>query len=139
MAAKQLEMQNKLWVKDEKLKQLKAIVTEPKSGRPERPSREKDREKLLPRSLSPPPAPVSCLQVSWGGAIQTQVALLGWSLAIKGLQHLYLCLPALPPPSSPCCITQPGRTRDSLQALVGVEAAGRPAWGPQDTSLLLTH
>ncbi|KAJ6662927.1 hypothetical protein lerEdw1_011131 [Lerista edwardsae] len=59
VAAKQLEMQNKLWVKDEKLKQLKAIVTEPKSGRPERPSREKDREKLLPRSLSPPPAPFS--------------------------------------------------------------------------------
>ncbi|XP_066491555.1 kinesin-like protein KIF23 isoform X4 [Tiliqua scincoides] len=57
VAAKQLEMQNKLWVKDEKLKQLKAIVTEPKSNRPERPSREKDREKVLPRSLSPPPIP----------------------------------------------------------------------------------
>uniref|UniRef100_A0A8C9W8V3 Kinesin-like protein n=1 Tax=Scleropages formosus TaxID=113540 RepID=A0A8C9W8V3_SCLFO len=44
--AKQLEMQNKLWVKDEKLKQLKAIVTESKTERPEkpqRPSREKDR------------------------------------------------------------------------------------------------
>uniref|UniRef100_A0A8C3GAB4 Kinesin-like protein n=1 Tax=Cyclopterus lumpus TaxID=8103 RepID=A0A8C3GAB4_CYCLU len=49
--AKQLEMQNKLWVKDEKLKQLKAIVTE-SSGvgvfpterpeKPERPSRERD-------------------------------------------------------------------------------------------------
>ncbi|XP_066491552.1 kinesin-like protein KIF23 isoform X2 [Tiliqua scincoides] len=59
VAAKQLEMQNKLWVKDEKLKQLKAIVTEPKSNRPERPSREKDREKVLPRSLSPPPIPFS--------------------------------------------------------------------------------
>nr|XP_056721738.1 kinesin-like protein KIF23 [Euleptes europaea] len=59
VAAKQLEMQNKLWVKDEKLKQLKAIVTEPKSGKPERPSREKDREKFLPRSLSPPPVPFS--------------------------------------------------------------------------------
>ncbi|XP_054858550.1 kinesin-like protein KIF23 isoform X2 [Eublepharis macularius] len=59
VAAKQLEMQNKLWVKDEKLKQLKAIVTEPKSGKPERPSREKDREKVLPRSLSPPPVPFS--------------------------------------------------------------------------------
>ncbi|XP_053129061.1 kinesin-like protein KIF23 isoform X7 [Hemicordylus capensis] len=57
VAAKQLEMQNKLWVKDEKLKQLKAIVTEPKSSKPERPSREKDREKVLPRSLSPPPVP----------------------------------------------------------------------------------
>ncbi|XP_053319561.1 kinesin-like protein KIF23 isoform X3 [Spea bombifrons] len=45
VAAKQLEMQNKLWVKDEKLKQLKAIVTEPKSERPERPSRERDRER----------------------------------------------------------------------------------------------
>uniref|UniRef100_A0A8C6Y918 Kinesin-like protein n=1 Tax=Naja naja TaxID=35670 RepID=A0A8C6Y918_NAJNA len=57
VAAKQLEMQNKLWVKDEKLKQLKAIVTEPKSNKPERPSREKDREKTLQRSLSPPPGP----------------------------------------------------------------------------------
>ncbi|XP_061451506.1 kinesin-like protein KIF23 isoform X8 [Rhineura floridana] len=57
VAAKQLEMQNKLWVKDEKLKQLKAIVTEPKSSKPERPSREKDREKALQRSLSPPPIP----------------------------------------------------------------------------------
>ncbi|KAK9394147.1 kinesin-like KIF23 [Crotalus adamanteus] len=59
VAAKQLEMQNKLWVKDEKLKQLKAIVTEPKSNKPERPSREKDREKALQRSLSPPPVPFS--------------------------------------------------------------------------------
>ncbi|XP_070618386.1 RCC1 domain-containing protein 1 isoform X3 [Erythrolamprus reginae] len=57
VAAKQLEMQNKLWVKDEKLKQLKAIVTEPKSNKPERPSREKDREKALQRSVSPPPVP----------------------------------------------------------------------------------
>ncbi|KAJ8002492.1 hypothetical protein DPEC_G00159470 [Dallia pectoralis] len=31
VCAKQLEMQNKLWVKDEKLKQLKAIVTESKT------------------------------------------------------------------------------------------------------------
>lgn len=37
--AMQLEMQNKLWVKDEKLKQLKAIVTESKS-RPEPPPRQ---------------------------------------------------------------------------------------------------
>ncbi|XP_032325167.1 kinesin-like protein KIF23 isoform X6 [Camelus ferus] len=57
VAAKQLEMQNKLWVKDEKLKQLKAIVTEPKSDKPERPSRERDREKVTPRSASPPPVP----------------------------------------------------------------------------------
>uniref|UniRef100_A0A8C1QRM5 Kinesin-like protein n=1 Tax=Cyprinus carpio TaxID=7962 RepID=A0A8C1QRM5_CYPCA len=43
--AKQLEMQNKLWVKDEKLKQLKAIVTEGKTEnqQPKRPSREKDK------------------------------------------------------------------------------------------------
>ncbi|XP_040198158.1 kinesin-like protein KIF23 isoform X12 [Rana temporaria] len=45
VAAKQIEMQNKLWVKDEKLKQLKAIVTESKGDRPERPSRERDRER----------------------------------------------------------------------------------------------
>ncbi|NXO91201.1 KIF23 protein, partial [Certhia brachydactyla] len=56
VAAKQLEMQNKLWVKDEKLKQLKAIVTEPRAQRPERPSREREREKPLPRSVSPSPA-----------------------------------------------------------------------------------
>ncbi|KAG9488986.1 hypothetical protein GDO78_005144 [Eleutherodactylus coqui] len=56
VAAKQLEMQNKLWVKDEKLKQLKAIVTDSKSERPERPSREKDREPKVPvRSISPSP------------------------------------------------------------------------------------
>ncbi|NXK78182.1 KIF23 protein, partial [Amazona guildingii] len=57
VAAKQLEMQNKLWVKDEKLKQLKAIVTEPKNEKPERPSRVRDREKPVQRSVSPPPAP----------------------------------------------------------------------------------
>ncbi|XP_060231546.1 kinesin-like protein KIF23 isoform X5 [Meriones unguiculatus] len=57
VAATQLEMQNKLWVKDEKLKQLKAIVTEPKLEKPERPSRERDREKIIPRSVSPSPVP----------------------------------------------------------------------------------
>ncbi|XP_040270276.1 kinesin-like protein KIF23 isoform X5 [Bufo bufo] len=58
VAAKQIEMQNKLWVKDEKLKQLKAIVTENKGDRPERPSREKDREPQVPiRSISPSPVP----------------------------------------------------------------------------------
>ncbi|KAK7912404.1 hypothetical protein WMY93_012615 [Mugilogobius chulae] len=61
--AKQLEMQNKLWVKDEKLKQLKAIVTENNSSggvpeRPQRPSREKDRTAGQKRSASPSPAPV---------------------------------------------------------------------------------
>ncbi|XP_071424298.1 kinesin-like protein KIF23 isoform X2 [Pithys albifrons albifrons] len=59
VAAKQLEMQNKLWVKDEKLKQLKAIVTEPRAEKPERPSRERDRDRPVQRSVSPPPVP-SC-------------------------------------------------------------------------------
>ncbi|KAK5867310.1 hypothetical protein PBY51_011814 [Eleginops maclovinus] len=74
--AMQLEMQNKLWVKDEKLKQLKAIVTDSKtSGRPDppprqtqpqRPSREErpqrpSREDCLPakRSASPSPVPTT--------------------------------------------------------------------------------
>ncbi|KAK0145109.1 Kinesin-like protein KIF23 [Merluccius polli] len=66
--AKQLEMQNKLWVKNEKLKQLKAIVTEtkgpsvqppdppPRQSRPQRPHR----EERVPakRSASPSPMPV---------------------------------------------------------------------------------
>uniref|UniRef100_A0A8D0ADW7 Kinesin-like protein n=1 Tax=Sander lucioperca TaxID=283035 RepID=A0A8D0ADW7_SANLU len=51
--AKQLEMQNKLWVKDEKLKQLKAIVTE--SKKPERPSRQRDHGTGQKRSASPSP------------------------------------------------------------------------------------
>ncbi|XP_028439975.1 kinesin-like protein KIF23 isoform X1 [Perca flavescens] len=61
--AKQLEMQNKLWVKDEKLKQLKAIVTESSScgsngtptERPERPSRQRDHGTGQKRSASPSP------------------------------------------------------------------------------------
>ncbi|XP_059917862.1 kinesin-like protein KIF23 isoform X4 [Gadus macrocephalus] len=67
--AKQLEMQNKLWVKNEKLKQLKAIVTETKGpaapptdtpqrqARPQRPHR----EERLPakRSASPSPMPTT--------------------------------------------------------------------------------
>ncbi|XP_029991648.1 kinesin-like protein KIF23 isoform X2 [Sphaeramia orbicularis] len=67
--AMQLEMQNKLWVKDEKLKQLKAIVTESKTpGRPEppprqtqpkRPSREEKRSAPAKRSASPSPLPTS--------------------------------------------------------------------------------
>ncbi|XP_060779878.1 kinesin-like protein KIF23 isoform X2 [Neoarius graeffei] len=64
--AKELEMQNKLWVKDEKLKQLKAIVTESKAesktdtrpDKPQRPSREKDRGPAK-RSASPSPVPAS--------------------------------------------------------------------------------
>ncbi|XP_056427569.1 kinesin-like protein KIF23 isoform X2 [Hyla sarda] len=59
VAAKQIEMQNKLWVKDEKLKQLTAIVTDSKGNRPERPSRERDREPKVPiRSISPSPVPL---------------------------------------------------------------------------------
>uniref|UniRef100_A0A8C9WYZ0 Kinesin-like protein n=1 Tax=Sander lucioperca TaxID=283035 RepID=A0A8C9WYZ0_SANLU len=50
--AMQLEMQNKLWVKDEKLKQLKAIVTESKTpGRPDPPPRQTQRQpQSQPRS-----------------------------------------------------------------------------------------
>uniref|UniRef100_A0A674MEZ0 Kinesin-like protein n=1 Tax=Takifugu rubripes TaxID=31033 RepID=A0A674MEZ0_TAKRU len=55
--AKQMELQNKLWMKDEKLKQLKAIVTE--SKKPERPSRDRDHNINQKRSASPPPLPVS--------------------------------------------------------------------------------
>uniref|UniRef100_A0A8C3ADH8 Kinesin-like protein n=1 Tax=Cyclopterus lumpus TaxID=8103 RepID=A0A8C3ADH8_CYCLU len=68
--AMQLEMQNKLWVKDEKLKQLKAIVTESKTpGRPDPPPRQTQpqrpsREERLPakRSASPSPVPVCCVE-----------------------------------------------------------------------------
>ncbi|XP_053274923.1 kinesin-like protein KIF23 isoform X1 [Pleuronectes platessa] len=65
--AKQMEMQNKLWVKDEKLKQLKAIVTESNSTsagsssecpeKPARPSRERDKNITQKRSASPSPTP----------------------------------------------------------------------------------
>ncbi|XP_056664882.1 kinesin-like protein KIF23 isoform X3 [Monodelphis domestica] len=75
VAAKQLEMQNKLWVKDEKLKQLKAIVTEPKNDKPERPSRERDREKVSQRSVSPSPIPLSTnyiAQISNGQQLMSQ-------------------------------------------------------------------
>ncbi|CAL8294345.1 unnamed protein product [Boreogadus saida] len=77
--AKQLEMQNKLWVKNEKLKQLKAIVTEtqgaaaPPPDTPQRQARPPDtpqrqarpqrphREERLPakRSASPSPMPTT--------------------------------------------------------------------------------
>ncbi|XP_037358712.1 kinesin-like protein KIF23 isoform X2 [Talpa occidentalis] len=75
VAAKQLEMQNKLWVKDEKLKQLKAIVTEPKTEKPERPSRERDRERVTQRSVSPSPVPLSSnyiAQISNGQQLMSQ-------------------------------------------------------------------
>ncbi|XP_063121570.1 kinesin-like protein KIF23 isoform X15 [Rattus norvegicus] len=75
VAATQLEMQNKLWVKDEKLKQLKAIVTEPKPEKPERPSRDRDREKIIQRSVSPSPVPLSSnniAQISNGQQLMSQ-------------------------------------------------------------------
>ncbi|XP_013886907.1 kinesin-like protein KIF23 isoform X6 [Austrofundulus limnaeus] len=66
--AMQLEMQNKLWVKDEKLKQLKAIVAEnktpgcpdppPHQSQPQRPSRE-ERPPPKKRSASPTPLPTT--------------------------------------------------------------------------------
>ncbi|KAM7424495.1 hypothetical protein PAMA_000709 [Pampus argenteus] len=72
--AKQLEMQNKLWVKDEKLKQLKAIVTESSSScpperpeRPERPSRERDCNIGQKRSASPSPLPGNVFKTRSGG------------------------------------------------------------------------
>ncbi|XP_011608280.2 kinesin-like protein KIF23 isoform X4 [Takifugu rubripes] len=69
--AKQMELQNKLWMKDEKLKQLKAIVTESSSSsrvggcpterpeKPERPSRDRDHNINQKRSASPPPLPTA--------------------------------------------------------------------------------
>ncbi|KAF7224340.1 kinesin-like protein KIF23 isoform X2 [Nothobranchius furzeri] len=70
--AMRLEMENKLWVKDEKLKQLKAIVTESKTpGRPDPPPRQPrpqipSREERRPakRSISPPVLPsfTECLR-----------------------------------------------------------------------------
>lgn len=67
--AMQLEMQNKLWVKDEKLKQLKAIVMESKTlGSPDTPPRQTQPqqpsgEEVLPekRSASPSPLSVRCV------------------------------------------------------------------------------
>nr|XP_024001062.1 kinesin-like protein KIF23 isoform X2 [Salvelinus alpinus] len=74
VCAKQLEMQNKLWVKDEKLKQLKAIVSEsnssatseqqrppPPPDKPQRNSREKDQPRA-PEKRSRSPLPVSTAQ-----------------------------------------------------------------------------
>ncbi|XP_034039004.1 kinesin-like protein KIF23 [Thalassophryne amazonica] len=64
--AKQLELQNRLWVKDEKLNQLKAIVAESGSGcsaerteKPERPARARERNVPQKRSASPSPLPDS--------------------------------------------------------------------------------
>lgn len=81
----QLEMQNKLWVKDEKLKQLKAIVTESKTpGRPDPPPRQTQpqqsqpkrpsREERLPakRSASPSPVPVCFDQYCYYKAVRCE-------------------------------------------------------------------
>ncbi|XP_041715467.1 kinesin-like protein KIF23 isoform X6 [Coregonus clupeaformis] len=70
--AKQLEMQNKLWVKDEKLKQLKAIVSEsnssatseqqrppPPPDKPQRTFREKDQLRAPEKKRSPSPLPTT--------------------------------------------------------------------------------
>jgi len=56
--AKQLEMQNKLWVKDEKLKQLKAIVSESKTpGRPDPPPRQTQQQQQQQQQQQPQPKP----------------------------------------------------------------------------------
>lgn len=62
--AMQLEMQSKLWVKDEKLNQLKAIVMESKTvGHPDPRHRQPSGEEVLPekRSASPSLLPVRCV------------------------------------------------------------------------------
>uniref|UniRef100_G3PXL3 Kinesin-like protein n=1 Tax=Gasterosteus aculeatus aculeatus TaxID=481459 RepID=G3PXL3_GASAC len=69
--AKQLEMQNKLWVKDEKLKQLKAIVSE-SSNKPERPSRERDHN--TGRSASPSPLHVSHCSTACSIGVPSSIA-----------------------------------------------------------------
>ncbi|XP_051917834.1 kinesin-like protein KIF23 isoform X2 [Hippocampus zosterae] len=70
--AMQQQMQNKLWVKDEKLKQLKAIVTEGKtSGRPEPPPRQtqpkppppREERAPLPAKRSASPSPMTSTPV----------------------------------------------------------------------------
>lgn len=88
MNAKQLEMQNKLWVKDEKLKQLKAIVTESNSSsgvgvfpterpeKPERPSRERDHNVGQARSASPSPLHVSHLRRRAASSIHVHLNIL---------------------------------------------------------------
>ncbi|XP_029576485.1 kinesin-like protein KIF23 isoform X4 [Salmo trutta] len=77
--AKQLEMQNKLWVKDEKLKQLKAIVSEsnssatseqqrppPPPDKPQRASRETDQPRA-PEKRSRSPLPGDVFRTRGGG------------------------------------------------------------------------
>ncbi|XP_041794596.1 kinesin-like protein KIF23 [Chelmon rostratus] len=81
--AKQLEMQNKLWVKDEKLKQLKAIVTESKTPghsdsppcqiQPKQPSREEHLPAKRSASHSPLPCPVESPRVRRGPVIPIRI------------------------------------------------------------------
>ncbi|KAL3061456.1 hypothetical protein OYC64_009596 [Pagothenia borchgrevinki] len=62
--AMQLEMQNKLWVKDEKLKQLKAIVTDSKtSGRPDPPPRQTQPQRPSREELPQRPSREDRLQI----------------------------------------------------------------------------
>ncbi|XP_010592016.1 kinesin-like protein KIF23 isoform X5 [Loxodonta africana] len=117
VAAKQLEMQNKLWVKDEKLKQLKAIVTEPKTEKPERPSRERDREKVTQRPVSPSPVPLSSnyiAQISNGQQLMSQPQLHRRSNSCSSIS-VASCISEweqkIPPYNSPLNVTSIARRR----------------------------
>ncbi|XP_053526120.1 kinesin-like protein KIF23 isoform X4 [Artibeus jamaicensis] len=117
VAAKQLEMQNKLWVKDEKLKQLKAIVTEPKTEKPERPSRERDREKATQRSVSPSPVPLSgnyIAQISNGQQLMKQPQLHRRSNSCSSIS-VASCISEweqkIPPHNTPLNVTSIARRR----------------------------
>lgn len=95
----QLQMQNKLWVKDEKLKQLKAIVTESKTpGRPDPPPRQvqhrpqrPSREERTParRPVSPTPIPV-CLTPSITFSWWLSTARLGFDAFFNTYLYLHL-------------------------------------------------
>ncbi|XP_045678699.1 kinesin-like protein KIF23 isoform X3 [Phyllostomus hastatus] len=117
VAAKQLEMQNKLWVKDEKLKQLKAIVTEPKTEKPERPSRERDREKSTQRPVAPSPAPLSgnyIAQISNGQQLMRQPQLHRRSNSCSSIS-VASCISEweqkIPPHNTPLNVTSIARRR----------------------------
>ncbi|XP_020037776.2 kinesin-like protein KIF23 isoform X1 [Castor canadensis] len=117
VAATQLEMQNKLWVKDEKLKQLKAIVTEPKAEKPDRPSRERDREKAAQRSVSPAPMPLSSnylAQISNGQQLMSQPQLHRRSNSCSSIS-VASCVSEweqkIPPYSTPVTVTSIARRR----------------------------
>ncbi|KAF6130608.1 kinesin family member 23 [Phyllostomus discolor] len=117
VAAKQLEMQNKLWVKDEKLKQLKAIVTEPKTEKPERPSRERDREKSTQKSVAPSPVPLSgnyIAQISNGQQLMRQPQLHRRSNSCSSIS-VASCISEweqkIPPHNTPLNVTSIARRR----------------------------